>query len=234
MTTLAVGATVSPSRPRETASLETGDQRIVIRGVDADLYNRLDAAIGEGQHVRLAYDGKDLEIITTGNVHEVIKARMGAVATALIVRFQVDCLSSGQTTWKTAESDRGLEADQSYYFDPEKIRVARAALARRSLNPADYPVGPDLAVEIDVSRSKVDRPLIYAALRVAEVWRFDGRRVVIEQLQPDGTYAEVEQSRFLHVTAAEVLAWLTADDVLDEAAWTRRLFTWAMALHPPV
>ena len=26
-----------------------GDQRIVIRGVDPDLYNRLDAAIGEGE-----------------------------------------------------------------------------------------------------------------------------------------------------------------------------------------
>jgi hypothetical protein len=29
-------------------------------------YETLTEAIGEGQHVRLAYDGKDLEILTAG------------------------------------------------------------------------------------------------------------------------------------------------------------------------
>jgi hypothetical protein len=47
-----------------------GDQRTVFRGVDWHTYNSLSEAIGEGQHVRLAYDGKDLEIIVTSNVHE--------------------------------------------------------------------------------------------------------------------------------------------------------------------
>ena len=44
---------------------------------------------------------------------------------------------------------RGLESDLWSTFDPEKIRVAREALARRSMNAADYP-RPDLAIEIDV------------------------------------------------------------------------------------
>ena len=35
-------------------------------------------------------------------------------------------MACGQTTWKTAI--RGLEADLSYYFDPEKIRVAKEAI----------------------------------------------------------------------------------------------------------
>ena len=42
-----------------------GDQRIVIRGVGRHVYDVLDEAIGEGQHIRLAYDGKDLELMTT-------------------------------------------------------------------------------------------------------------------------------------------------------------------------
>ncbi len=100
--------------------------------------------------------------------------------------------------------DRGLQADLSYYFEPEKIRMSRKALRRKSMDPADYPSAPDLAIEIDASRPKVDRPSIYAALRAEEVWRFDGAEVTIEQLQPDGTYAPAQSSRFLPVRAEEV------------------------------
>jgi hypothetical protein len=65
--------------------------------------------------------------------------------------LDIDYVSCGETTWKM--EIRGLEADLSYYFDPEKVRLARAALARRSMDPADYPP-PDLAIEIDTSRRK--------------------------------------------------------------------------------
>jgi Uma2 family endonuclease len=95
---------------------------------------------------------------------------------------------------------------------------------------ADYPK-PDLAVEVDISPSQVDRPSIYAALKVAEIWRIQrDRRAVIEPPQADGTYAPAEASRFLGVTAAEVEAWLTAEDVTTEDAWYRRLNQWAMGL----
>ena len=47
-------------------SAETGDQKIVIRGVGWDVYDCLSEAIGEDQHVRLTYDGEDLEIMTVG------------------------------------------------------------------------------------------------------------------------------------------------------------------------
>jgi hypothetical protein len=59
----------TPTTSRPTVVL-AGDQRITIRGLEWDLYDRLSDAIGEGQHVRLAYDGKDLEIMTTGRLHE--------------------------------------------------------------------------------------------------------------------------------------------------------------------
>ena len=67
-------------------------------------------------------------------------------------------------------------------------------------------------------------------MRVAEVWRFNGIKLVIKQLQPDGSYVEVEVSRFLPIRPEEIVAWLTADDALLEPEWTRRLFQWAMGL----
>jgi Uma2 family endonuclease len=205
-----------------------GDQRIVIRGVNADLYNRIDEAIGDGQHVHVAYDGKDLELMTTSDIHEWYNRVFEKLMTALLLAQGIRYVHCGQKTWKTEDADRGLEADLSYYFDPEKIRVATAALARGSRDRKDYPISPDLAVEIDISRAQVDRPAIYRALRAAEVWRFNGQRLLFEQLQPDGTYAPSEESRWQRVRPDEVLAWLKAEDVTDQDAWSLRLFQWAL------
>ena len=181
-------STITPTEPMTTLSgrapapafalIEGGDQRTVFPRVDWHTYHQLSEATGEGQPIRLIYDGKDLEIMVTGNVHERFKELLGMIITAVAMGRDLDYLSCGQTTWRTAT--RGLEADLSYYFDPEKVRVAQKALARGSKDPADYP-RPDLAIEIDMSPPQVDRPAIYSDLGVAEVWRLvRGQELIIE------------------------------------------------------
>ena len=210
------------------ASIQVGDHRTVFRGVDWHTYNQLSNAVGEGKPVRLIYDGKDLEIMVTGHIHELYKEWLSSIVKAVTMGLDLDYMSCGQSTWKTLI--RGLEADLSYYFDPEKLRVAREAVARKSMDPADYP-RPDLAMEIDMSPPQVNRPSIYHDLGVAEVWRLvGGQELVIEQLGPDGSYARVEESRFLHIRAAEVLGWLNEAATEREVAWNRRLHQWAMGL----
>ena len=196
--------------------------------MDWHAYHSLSEAAGEGQHVRLAYDGKDLEIMVTSNVHEYWKELLIKIVNAVTLGLDIDYVSCGETTWNAKV--RGLQADLSYYFDPEKIQVARDALARKSMDPADYP-RPDLAIEIDMSPPQVDRPSIYKDLGVAEVWRLvRGQALIIEQLQADGSYASIEASRFLHIRAADVLRWLNEAATEREAAWNRRLNHWAMGL----
>jgi Uma2 family endonuclease len=209
-----------------------GDQRIVIQGADWQLYDRLSEVIGEGQHVRVAYDGENLEIMTTGYPHEGFKDLLGKFVAAVTQAFNIDRGTCGETAWKRPEINRGLQADQSYYFDPDKRKAAKAAWARKSNDIADYP-NPDLAIEIDLSDPKVDRPSIYAALRVAEIWQFDGENVIIEHLQEDGTYALSESSRFLPIRAEYVRRWLVDEDSSDELVWERRLEEWARGLARP-
>ena len=108
------------------------------------------------------------------------------------------------------------------------------ARARRSKRIADYP-NPDLGIEVDRSPSKIDRPGIYAALKVSEVWRFDGEReeVIIERLGEDGSFHAVEESSFLPIRASEVRRWVVEEDSSDESAWARRLRAWARAELAP-
>jgi len=228
-------STIAPTQP--TASADDagpslafvpsgGDQRTVFRGVGRHIYDALSEALTEGQHVRLAYDGKDLEIMVTSNVHEHWKELFGTIVRAVTMGRDIDYLSCGETTSNTEE--RGLQADLSYYFDPEKIRAAREALARDSRNPADYPK-PDLAIEIDLSAPQIDRPRIYMDLRVVEVWRFvKGPKLIMEQLQEDGPYAPVVASKFLRIRPEDVLRWLNDAASEGESAWNRRLNQWAM------
>jgi Uma2 family endonuclease len=218
-----------PAAPASASVLiEGGDQRSLFPGVDWHTYRQLSEATGEGQPIRLIYDGKDLEIMVTGNVHERFKELLGMIVKAIAMGRDLDYLSCGQTTWRTLI--RGLEADLSYYFDPEKVRMAQGALARGSKDPAEYP-RPDLAIEIDMSPPQVDRPAIYSDLGVAEVWRLvRGQELIIELRQADGSYAQAEESRFLGIRAEEILRWLNAAATEREAAWNRRLNQWAMGL----
>ena len=111
---------------------------------------------------------------------------------------------------------------------PEKLAAAARAKARGSNDVADYP-NPDLAIEVDISPSLVDRPGIYAFLGVAEVWRFDGQTLTIERLDPGGRYLPIETSAWLPIKDSEVVRWLTQEDTTDESAWARRLRNWVRA-----
>src|SRR4051812_33418508 len=109
--TQAVSMPAGP-RSRVPRGLVQGDQRMVFRGVDWHTYHTLSEATAEGQHFHLVYDGKDMEIVVTSNVHEHWKALLSKLISAVTSWLSIDCVSCGETTWKT--QTRGLEADLSY------------------------------------------------------------------------------------------------------------------------
>ena len=206
------------------------DERVVIRGVDWGFYEQLADSISEGCHIHVDYDGKDVEIMSPGLVHDNDKKLLGQLVEAIAQVLGVPYKSAGQTTSKRPDVARGLEADESYFFRTEKLDAVAAGKARRSLDIADYP-NPDLGIEVDMSPTKIDRPGIYAALKVAEIWRFHGERqqIFIERLEDDATYRTVDRSSFLPVYAAEIRRWVVEEDSHDESAWARRLRAWVRA-----
>src|SRR6516162_9892994 len=211
-----------PSLERLRELTAVPDRRVVFRGVDWDFYEKLVDSVPEGSNIHVDYDGRDLEVMAKGREHEISKRLLGRIAETTAEEFNIQYLPAGETTWKRPEIARGLEADECYYFLPDKLAADKAALERHSKDIADYP-NPDLAIEVDISPPQVDRAGIYAALRVTEVWRFDGDQVIIERLTPEGTYVAVEASGFLPLRAEEIRHWVVEEDWRDMPAWTRRL-----------
>ena len=200
------------------------DERVVIPSVDWAFYEQLVDSIPEGANIHVDYDGKDVEIMSLSQLHDGIKKRLGRFVELTAEELEIPCTGFGQATWKRPEVTRGLESDECYYFAPEKLVVAAEAMMRMSMDGAAYP-NPDLAIEVDLSPSKIDRPGIYAALRVAEVWRFDGEHqlIIIDQLGDDGSYQPVKGSTFLPVRAEEVGRWVLKEEFRDGSFWARRL-----------
>lgn len=208
------------------------EERHVLRGATWTFYDRLTDALSARSPFRLAYDGKDIEIMTLGPKHEGIRELFGLFINEVSDGLEIDCRGLGSTTWKRAEVERGIEADLCYCFDPTKLEACELADSRGSNDIADFP-DPDLAVEVDLSPPKIDRPEIYRALRISEVWRFRAGAVSIEQLGADGNYVQAESSRFLHVRSDEITRWVIIENSSKRMAWKKRLRAWIQAELKP-
>jgi Uma2 family endonuclease len=100
-----------------------------------------------------------------------------------------DIQGIGSTTLRRSKRLKGLEPDECYY-------VAHEA---EVLDKADYDPGrdppPDLAVEVDVTSSSLDRMRIHAGLGVPEVWRFRDERLSFWRLTRGGKYVRSARSK---------------------------------------
>ena len=218
-------STTKAKNPRPSRMLDgfPPETRVVVASVSWDEYENLVNQVGEARNCRIAFDGKDIEMMSLGPFHERQKSLLDwfimIVASELKIRRQ----PMGSTTWKRKKLKRAIESDVCYYFGPAKLAAAAAAAHSDDVNL--YP-NPDLVVEIDISPPKIDRPGIYAALEVPEFWRVRNNVVSIEQLGPDGTYVPVSRSRFLPVHPEQVTRWVFSEDSADLVTWEERLREW--------
>ncbi len=207
------------------------ERRLVIRGARWDDYLTLSDSLSEHTPLRVAFDGKDIEIMTKSDDHERFSFLIGQLVVAVALARGVDVEPYGETTWREPGIKQGLEADQWFFFDAEKrkrlARIKRADKARGRKTGIERFPSPDLAAEIDISPPLVDLEGIYAALGVPELWRFDGQVVVIGRLMPGGRYEPIDQSQWLSLTPADILRWLIQEDTSEFIPWLNRVTKWA-------
>jgi len=97
---------------------------------------------------------------------------------------------------------------------------------------------PDLAIEVDLTRSSLNRMNIYRALGVPEVWRLDEPALAFYALGPKGTYEERSPSpTFPQVAPPELLRFLRLRDTEEENEILRQFRAWIrqrIAPQPPL
>ena len=155
---------------------------------DWDGYMKLSDVVGE-RPIRVTYDRGRLELMTVSCEHEQMKSILRSLLEALMEEREIDFLQGGNMTFRRQDLDRGLEPDECYWL--------KNWTAMRKVREYDSLVQPppDLVLEVDVSRSSIDRIAMFAALGVPEVWRYRrSGELEVRVLDEGGRYALVAAS----------------------------------------
>jgi Uma2 family endonuclease len=196
------------------------EARILLNAVDWRTYEKFLDAVGE-RPLRLTYDQGNLEIMAPSWNHEWWKRRLDYFIMTLCAELDVDVQGGGSTTFRRKDLERGIEPDECYYIENEpRIRgIKRIDLSRHP--------PPDLAIEIDIESTSLNRMSIYAALGVPELWRHDGERLFMYDLNPEGLYQAVKKSRsFSIVTADHVTRFLDETPEMSDSRLLRYTGRW--------
>jgi hypothetical protein len=85
---------------------------------------------------------------------------------------------------------------------------------------------PDLAIEIDITSSSINRLKLYAALGVPEVWRYDGQTLLMYRLE-NKDYLVCDRSlAFFLLTPADLERFLDLKKTTKENALVQRFREW--------
>jgi Uma2 family endonuclease len=173
---------------------------LLLSGIDWQTYTRLLKIFAERPGVRLTYDRGELEIMAPLLEHDKDDRFLFRLVVALTEELGLPIVEGGSTTLRRRRRRRGIEADECYW-----IANAHQLAGRRRIDLRTDPP-PDLAIEVDVTHSSLNRLGIYAALAVPEVWRLDGGALTFHVLGADGKYAVASHSRsFPLVTAPDLM-----------------------------
>jgi Uma2 family endonuclease len=200
--------------------LAQGENRVVIRGVGWQGYQTLLSLVGN-QPVRLTYDRGDVELMSPLFRHERNRSLLARMVEILTEELGIPLIAAGATTLKREDLDRGLEADASFYVG-DLTRIRDTDNLDLEVDPP-----PDLAIEIEITRSVLDRLGVYGALGVPEIWRFDGRTLRILDRQTDGSYREIFRSQTLPwISIEEIARFAQLEETHDDTQWARTFRAW--------
>jgi Uma2 family endonuclease len=203
------------------------EERVLLQGVRWETYEQILADV-EGRGLRFTYDRGRLEIMTVSPTHESWKQLVGRMLETVTLALGVPMRSGGGPTWKREDLAQGLEPDECYWVEHEE-QVRHKTAIDLAVDPP-----PDLAIEVEVTRSALDRLHIYAGLGVSEVWRFDGERITVHLLRPDGSYAlSTASEQFPWLPMAQFTEFLGRARETDETTWLNGLAAWARATLRP-
>ena len=160
-------------------SLRTAEeQRIVLRGVDWECYEKLDELLEDVPGVRLTYLDGELEIMSPiSKRHEQRKIALSSMLEAYCMDHDIDLFGQGSTTIGSKQEETSGEPDESYAFGEDKDR-------------------PDLVIEVALTSGGLNKLERYRRLAIPEVWIWSNERLGVFVLGEEG-YVTADKSKVL-------------------------------------
>lgn len=197
------------------------EQATLLHNISWATYRSLLADYKDSSAPRLTFDRGLLEIMSPSTRHERLNRRLATFVEIVLEERGVEFDNVGSTTFKREDLQRGFEPDSSFYVqsiesinDKEQIDLA-----------VDPP--PDIVIEIDITHASLDKLPIFAAVGVPELWRYDGKQVMI-LLLASGSYVASPESAALPGVTGEVLTrFMRASEQQKRTIWLGDVRAWA-------
>jgi Uma2 family endonuclease len=177
---------------------------------------------------RLTYDRGVLEIMSPSYAHERITGLIEQLVRALAAEWGLPISTARSSTLLRERAWRGKEPDASFHIGASVEAVSGIEDLDIGVHPA-----PDLAIEVEMSKSALDILSIFAVLGVREVWRFRDGCLSFHILEIGGCFRESATSAVLAPLAAKDLEpFLKRWNEGDENVLLREFQSWARARAP--
>ena len=208
-----------------TATLIQSPDRVVLKNISWQSYQSLVIDFEREPAMRLTYDRGTLEIRMPLAPHETYKKILGRLIETATEELDLEIRSLGSLTCSREDLAKGLEPDQCYYIQNEAMVRGIEQIDLTKLPP------PDLAVEIDITSSSLDRFSIYAALKVPEIWRYDGQLLVIYGLVGNEYITRGRSIALPLLKTADILRFMSLSASVGENSLVKQFRQWLKTLE---
>jgi Uma2 family endonuclease len=196
------------------------EERVVLQNVTWQFYELMLAQLGENRSVRLAYDRGILELMSPLMPHERSKRLLEKLIDIVLEELDIPAVSVGSMTCKREDLDRGSEPDSGYYIQNEPL-----IRHRETVNLEEDPP-PDLVLEVEYSRSAVNKLKLYAAMGVPEFWRYNGQTLRIYQLFGQEYVQQENSLTFSPILVTEFPQFMQEAKDIGEVAMMKKFRAW--------
>ena len=203
-----------------TAVPHTGYPPAVLHDIDWHTYSQLLRVFQGRRRLRLTYDRGTLEIMSPLFEHDALAYLLGRFVDVLTEELNLPCRAGRSVTLRRKRKQRGLEADNCYWIAHAHRLQGKTRLDLRSDPP------PDLAIEVDVTRSSLDRMSIYAALNVPEVWRLSASGLAFHILTGGAYQVRTNSLAFPQLTSADLAGFLSQLGQTDDTTLVKQFRDW--------
>ncbi|WP_017653748.1 Uma2 family endonuclease [Fortiea contorta] len=196
------------------------ETRVLLENISWQTFKTVLTEMGSERNTRLAYDNGTIEIMTPLMAHENSNRLIEAFIGVLCEELGLEIKRVGSLTLTRDDLERGGEPDSSYYIQNEFL-----VRSKEKIDLAFDPP-PDLVLEVEYSRSQIDKLRLYAAMGIPEFWRYNGTVLRIYRLE-SGQYSEIEVSpTFTPVAVKEIPQFIQESKKKGEIATTRTFRNW--------
>ncbi|MBW4554438.1 MAG: Uma2 family endonuclease [Trichormus sp. ATA11-4-KO1] len=196
------------------------ETRTLLKNISWQTFKAMLVDMGTERNFRLAYDNKRVEIMTPLMPHENSNRLIEGLILVLCEEFALEVKTTGSLTLTRNDLEKAGEPDSSYYIQNE-------FLVRDKENiDLDQDPPPDLVLEVDYSRPKIDKLSLYASMGIPEFWRYNGSVLRIYALSGN-QYLEVELSpTFTPILVKDIPRWIQESKKIGQLAAKNAFRVW--------